>query len=177
MLDQRQMIGFCPHPLLDEVAMAVHILDWREPGKDFKVAYEVRLIGVSAVSRQHCPVDRYGITVDHRQRVLKSPDTAEEFWLHCDFSREQLDEPPFAEPHCPGNFSSSRPGLRASECVESNQYFAVVALTTRQLTNQPVFENAKPAEGGGTFGQPAVDLCTAGTAHIAEIDVTLSSVT
>lgn len=107
MLYERQMIGFRAHTLLDQAAMAVHVLDRRESSEDFKVSYEMRLVSVSAVSGKYRPVDADGIAVDQRQRVLESPDTAEQFRRHGHFGLEQLDKPPFAEPHRAGNLSRS----------------------------------------------------------------------
>ena len=112
------MVGFGAHTLPDEVAMAVQVLDRREAGKDFKVSYEVRLVSVSAVRRKYRPVDAHRIAADPEQRVLESPDTAEEFWPHRNFGLEQLDEPTFTEPDSARHLPRSRSRLRAAEDIE-----------------------------------------------------------
>jgi hypothetical protein len=157
--------------------MAVQIFDRCEAGKDSKVSYEMRLVSVSAVSRKDRPVDVRRFATDPRQGVLESPDTAEEFWRHRHFGLEQLDEATFAEADRAGNLSRARSWLRAAEHSEGGNHFAVMALTTSQSSEQPVLEHAKPVRGIGAFDQLAVDLGTAGTADIVQIDVALAGLT
>ena len=166
------MVGFRAHTLLDEMAMAVQVRHRGESSKDFKVSYEVRLVGVSAVSRKRRPVDARRGTADPRQRVLESPDAAEEFRRHRHFVLEQLDEPALAEPDRSSDLPSTRPGLRATEDIEGSKHLPVVMLSTGQLTDQPALEHVKPVRSVGTFGQPVMKVAADGATHIAQVDVT-----